>query len=188
MAAVQLGPELAERGITASRFPQSDARMIPASPGSTMRSSASAWSCPTIPSYSSRGQRGRPPQAARVADRAPDAARTSTRSSRWRWPSIGSRIGPSRRGCSDGSSRPCLTCGLLISSGSRCPACRVRRPRGRRWQTLRGSCSPDTAALCALLRATRHRYRSPDPDRRTVVDDSLANLRPSCARCNRGRR
>jgi hypothetical protein len=33
--------------------------------------------------------------------------------------------------------RPCLGCGRLVKSTSRCSACQLRRPRGRQWQAIR---------------------------------------------------
>jgi 5-methylcytosine-specific restriction endonuclease McrA len=82
--------------------------------------------------------------------------------------------------------RPCLGgCGRLIESGSRCSACRLPRTRGRRWQALRRQAFARYGRICWRCGAP-----ATDVDHLTPInvggDDSLGNLRPSCARCNRG--
>jgi 5-methylcytosine-specific restriction endonuclease McrA len=81
--------------------------------------------------------------------------------------------------------RPCLGCGRLIASGSRCPACRVPRKRGRAWRRTRERVFARYGRVCHVCGAPA-----------TEIDhlislaagggDLLANLRPACARCNRG--
>jgi 5-methylcytosine-specific restriction endonuclease McrA len=83
--------------------------------------------------------------------------------------------------------RPCLGCGRLIESGSRCPACRLRRPRGRRWQAIRLQVLARYGRVCIHCGApaTDIDHLVPIADGGT---DELSNLRPACAACNRGRR
>jgi 5-methylcytosine-specific restriction endonuclease McrA len=79
--------------------------------------------------------------------------------------------------------RPFLGCGRLIESGSRCPDCRLRRPRGRRRQAIRQRVFARHGRACVHCGAP-----ATDIDHLTPIavggDDSIANLR--CARCNRG--
>jgi 5-methylcytosine-specific restriction endonuclease McrA len=81
--------------------------------------------------------------------------------------------------------RPCLGCGRLIYSGSRCPDCTLRRPRGRRWQATRERVFARYGHACVYC-------GKPATDIDHVIpinvggDDSLTNLRPSCAGCHRG--
>jgi 5-methylcytosine-specific restriction endonuclease McrA len=83
--------------------------------------------------------------------------------------------------------RPCLGCGKLIdrATGSRCPACKLHRTRGRRWQAIRRQVFARYGDVCV-----RCGEPATDVDHLTPIavggDDSLANLRPACARCNRG--
>jgi len=99
------------------------------------RRGASASCCPTIPSLAgTRPMRSpasraagrsmpRPQLERRRRDRADDGAR-----------SLAEPAGPDpARGM---ALKPCLGRGRLTSA-SRCPACRLRRPRGRRWQEIR---------------------------------------------------
>jgi 5-methylcytosine-specific restriction endonuclease McrA len=82
--------------------------------------------------------------------------------------------------------RPCLGCGRLIGSGSRCPACRLRRPRGRRWQRKRQQVFARYGRTCHLCGEP-----ATDVDHLLAIadggTDALGNLRPSCVKCNRGR-
>jgi len=85
-----------------------------------------------------------------------------------------------------GLPRPCLGgCGRLIDSGSRCPACRLPRTTGRPWRRTREQVFARYGRVCVHCGAP-----ATDIDHLTPIgaggDDSLANLRPSCARCNRG--
>ena len=83
--------------------------------------------------------------------------------------------------------RPCLGCGVLIpkAMGSRCQGCQLRRPRGRGWQRKREQVFARYGRAC-------HVCGKPASDVDHIIpigvdgDDSLANLRPSCAACNRG--
>ena len=81
--------------------------------------------------------------------------------------------------------RPCLGCGRLIESGSRCPALPAAPARGRPWQATRESVFARYGRACVHCGAP-----ATDIDHLIPIDaggdDSLANLRPSCARCNRG--
>ena len=82
--------------------------------------------------------------------------------------------------------KPCLGCGRLISSGSRCQQCRLRRPRGRRWQAIRRQVFARYGRTCHVCGAP-----AVDVDHLLPIadggGDELSNLRPACARCNRGR-
>jgi hypothetical protein len=72
MGAVQLGAELAERGITASAYPQTDPGRSPPPPAFGTRSCGSG-SCSDDPELRpARGEYGRPPQATRWRIEAPD--------------------------------------------------------------------------------------------------------------------
>jgi hypothetical protein len=134
-----------------------------------------------------RRRRSGPPRPARVEDRQGEPLREDRR----------------RRGAGDGArpdrepararqadrmalARRCLGCGRLIESGSRCPACELRRPRGRRWQATRRQVLARCGWACVHCGAP-----ATDVDHLIPIadggDDSLANLRPACARCNRGR-
>jgi 5-methylcytosine-specific restriction endonuclease McrA len=81
--------------------------------------------------------------------------------------------------------RPCIVCGTLIVSGSRCPRHRLRRPRGSRWQAIRVAVFARYGRVCHVCGAP-----ATDIDHLIPInaggDDSLANLRPACARHNRG--
>ena len=79
--------------------------------------------------------------------------------------------------------RPCLGCRQLIPSGSRCPACKLRRPSGNQWAPVRRH---------VLL---RDNYRCQECGAAgNVVDhitpiaaggtDHPSNLRALCAPCN----
>lgn len=78
---------------------------------------------------------------------------------------------------------PCLGCRRLIRSGSRCPACRLRRPSGNAWAPTR---------RYVLLRDNHRCQECGGPG--NVVDhitpiahggtDHPSNLRALCAACN----
>jgi hypothetical protein len=75
----------------------------------------------------------------------------------------------------------------LIESGRRCPACPLRRTWGRGWRATR------ERVFARYGRACWHRgapaAMSTTWSRSTPVATTRSrNLRPSCARCNRGRR
>jgi 5-methylcytosine-specific restriction endonuclease McrA len=82
--------------------------------------------------------------------------------------------------------KPCLGCGRLTSE-SRCPACRLRRPRGRRWQATRRLVFARYGSNCVYCDAIATEIDHIVPIA-AGGDDSVGNLRPACARCNRGRR
>ena len=69
---------------------------------------------------------------------------------------------------------------------SRCPACRLRRPRDRRWQAIRRQVFARYGRVC-------HVCGAPATDIDHIIPiaddggDELGNLRPACQKCNRGR-
>ncbi len=83
--------------------------------------------------------------------------------------------------------RPCLGCGRLIESGSRCDRCQLRRPRGKHWQATREVVFARHGRVCVHCGdpASDVDHLIPIADGGT---DELANLRPACVRCNRGAR
>jgi HNH endonuclease len=81
--------------------------------------------------------------------------------------------------------RPCLGCGRLISSGSRCSVCRLRRPRGRRWQATRQLVFQRHGRACHVCGAPATDIAHITPIA-TGGTEKLSNLWPACACCNRG--
>jgi 5-methylcytosine-specific restriction endonuclease McrA len=82
--------------------------------------------------------------------------------------------------------RPCIGCGALIATGSRCPSCQPTRMVGRPWRRRREQVFALKGRTCIYCGAP-----ATDVDHLTpVIDnggDSLDNLAPACLKCNRGR-
>lgn len=81
--------------------------------------------------------------------------------------------------------RPCIDCGRLIESGSRCPTHELPRDRGARWKRLRRIVFATKGGECWRCGgpATEVDHVVPIRDGGT---DRLDNLRPVCSKCNRG--
>jgi 5-methylcytosine-specific restriction endonuclease McrA len=183
MRAVQLGQELAERGITASAYPQTDVRTIPASArlrDAIVRQRLVPPDDPELRRHAANAIA--PLEAARVEDRGPGSKLERRRDRR---PDDGAR--PARKSARAGEAarmalKPCLTCGVL-TEGSYCRAHEPWRPRGRLNRKLRAR------VFAAYGRRCRHCGRADGPLEVHHVngdpaDNRLANTIPLCRDCH----
>jgi 5-methylcytosine-specific restriction endonuclease McrA len=82
--------------------------------------------------------------------------------------------------------RPCIGCGVLIESGSRCPTCASppRKLRGRPWRRRREEVFAAKGRTCVYC-------GNPATEVDHVLSvkiggaDTIENLVPSCQKCNR---
>ena len=180
----QIGQELKQRGVRVSAFPQHPGLAAP-----LRRDRRAPARPPERPALERpRGERDRQTRPPRVEDRQGQPGRQDRRRGR---ALHGDRQGREPAGADEARrvalARPCLGCGRLIAVGSRCPACRLRRPRGRRWQATKRQVFARYGRSCVYCGAP-----ATDVDHLIPIaddgGDELSNLRPACARCNRGRR
>lgn len=77
--------------------------------------------------------------------------------------------------------RPCIGCGALIPTGSRCPICQPQRTRGRKLQAMRAAYV--TGRPCAFCGEPAEHLDHITPLARGGTDRPT-NLQPLCADCN----
>jgi 5-methylcytosine-specific restriction endonuclease McrA len=79
--------------------------------------------------------------------------------------------------------RPCIGCRRLIANGSRCPQCKLRRPRGNAWQPTRTLVFAHDGHRCRDCGAPANAVDHSTPIARDGTDHP-SNLQALCAACN----
>lgn len=82
--------------------------------------------------------------------------------------------------------RPCIGCGVLVESASRCPACAPppRKLRGRPWRRMREEVFAAKGRTCVYCGGFADEVDHVVPVKIGGVD-AIDNLVPACRSCNR---